>query len=302
MAIPVIVSVSPSHGPSVGGELVRLVVRDAGRQVGVWLDGRPVLFSSREERAEGSVLWLRMPALVVGQAVLAVENLDEQGRPVPGERVEWRGYDAEPANLVTEGVVAQITRALLRLLRAHVAPAVRLSTAIDFDDDQGDGARLTPLAETPALTLGGPALEINRFYAPVEPTRQVRVTPAGPRLVEQAPGLTVDLIYEVSGASQRAVELLNLMAATSRFLARTRWLGLPRDLENPAAGEIRWELDVVGGMRSTTGGGDGVHVFTTQIRIRGVTLDHGNATGVVVPATEETRLELSVGGKEVQGG
>ncbi len=297
MAAPVIVSMTPSHGVSVGGDLVRLVVRDAGRFVGVWLGGRPVLFSSREEQAEGSVLWLRMPALVVGQALLVVENLDDHGQPIPGERVEWRGYDADPSNLVTEGIIAAITRALLRMLREHVVPSVRLAVAVDFDDDLVDGARLVPLAESPSITLGGPALEINRFYAPVAPTRLPVATPAGPRLVEAAPGLTVDLIYEVSGSSERAVELLNLMAATSRFLGRTRWLGLPRDPLRPEAGEVRWELDAVGGMRSTTSGNDGVHVFSTQIRIRGVTLDQGNTTGVVVPATEETQLELSLGGR-----
>ncbi len=297
MAVPVIVSMTPSRGASVGGDLVRLVVRDAGRFVGVWLGGRPVMFSSREERAEGSVLWLRMPALVVGQALLVVENLDDRGQPIPGERIEWRGYDAEPSNLVTEGIVVSITRALLRRLREHVVPTVRLAVAVDFDDDLADGARLVPLAESPSITLGGPTLEINRFYAPVAPTRLPVATPAGLRIVEHAPGLTVDLIYDVSGSSDSAVELLNLMAATSRFLGRTRWLGLPRDPLAPGAGEVRWELDTDGRMRSSSSGNDGVNVFSTQIWIRGVTLDQGNTTGVVVPATDGTQLELSLGGR-----
>jgi hypothetical protein len=275
---------------------VRLVVRDAAPYVGVWLGGRPVVFSSREERADGSVLWLRIPPLVIGEALLVVENLDVHGAPIPGERVEWRGYEAEPSNLVVDGIVADITRALLRMFREHVAP-IRYSVAVDFDDDQGDAARLVPQADSPGLTLGGPALEINRFYAPVAPTRRPVATPQGPRLVEEAPGLTVDLIYDVGGSSQSAVELLNLMAATVRFLGRTRWLGLRRDPLDPAAGEIRWELDANGAPRAATPGGDGVHVFSTQIRIRGVTLDHGIATGVVVPATEETQLDLSVGGR-----
>ena len=195
-----------------------------------------------------------------------------------------------------------ITRALLHLLRDHVTPSVRYSVAVDFDDDVLGGARLVPLAASPSLTLGGPALEVNRFYAPVAPVRRTVETPAGPRLVEESPGLTVDLVFDVTGSSQRAVELLNLVAVMSRFLGRTRWLELRRDPQEPAAGELRWELDVDGGMRVAPAGADGIHVFTTQIRIRGVTLDHGNAAGVVVPATEATQLELSVGGREVQGG
>lgn len=302
MAVPAVVSMSPSRGLSVGGELVRLVVRDAARQVGIWLGERPVLFSSREEHSESSIFWLRLPPLVVGEALLVVENLDEHGRPIPGERIEWRGYEAERSSLVAEGTIATITRALLRLLREHVTASVRYSVAVDFDSDVADGARLVPLAESPSLTLGGPTLEINRFYAPVAPVRRTVETLAGPRLVEESPGLTVDLVYEVTGSSQRAVELLNLMSVTALFLGRTRWLALPRDPVRPAAGELRWELDVDGGMRAAHAGADGIHVFTTQIRIRGVTLDHGNATGVVAPATEETQLELSLGGSEVEGG
>ena len=110
MAVPAIVSMSPSRGPNVGGELVRLVVGDAAPQVAIWLGDRPVLFSAREEHTVGSVFWLRLPPLVIGEANLVVENLDERGRPVPGERAEWRGYTAEPSSLAVEGIVAAITR------------------------------------------------------------------------------------------------------------------------------------------------------------------------------------------------
>ena len=297
MAVPLIVSVSPSQGRSVGGELVQVVVRDAAPLVGVWFGARPVLPSAREESPEGTVLWLSVPALVIGQLVLRVENLDDHGRPVPGERAEWRWYEVTRPSLVIEGIVAQITRVLLRMLRAQVVESVRLAVAVDFDDEPGDGARLTPLAESPGLTLGAPTFEPNRFYAPVVPVRAVVASSVGPRLVEYAPGLTVDVIYEITGSSQRAVELLNLMAATAAWLNRTRWLTLARDPDDDSAGTIRWELDAEGGMRSSVGGADGVHVFSTQFRIRGVTLDPGAATGPVAAATEETQLAMSVGGE-----
>jgi hypothetical protein len=301
MAIPAIVAVTPSRGPTLGGELVRVVVRDAAPLVTVSLGGRPVIPTAREERPQGSVLWLAVPPLVVGASRLVIENLDERGQPIGGERAEWSAYEAEPVDLVSDGVVTRVTRRLLQLLRTHVVSHVRMATAVDFEDEVGDAARLTPIAETPSLTVSGPVLELNRFYAPTR-TVEVSDTPAGPRVIERAPSLTVDLVYEVTGTSRSGVELLNLISAVATFLARTRWLALPRDPHDAEAGLVRWELDLEGGMRSTVGSADGVHVFTTQVRIRGVTLDAGNATGAVAPATNETQLELSLGGKEVEGG
>ena len=57
---------------------------------------------------------------------------------------------------------------------------------------------------------------------------------------------TVDLAFTLTAASDRTVELLNLMAAVATFLDRSRWVELPRDPDDSDAGVVRWEMDPEG--------------------------------------------------------
>lgn len=281
MAVPEILTVTPTRGTTLGGELVRVEVRALTPLAVITVGARTIEPQAREVRGDVTVVWFTLPPRLDEGALLVVQNLTPTGLPIPWERAEWDGLLLQPADLAGEGLLVRITRALLRGLKSYAAPKARIAVAIDFDAEAGDGVRMVPVAETPALTLAGPRLEVNRLYAPDRPLRETWVTPEGIRTVERTAALTVDLVYEVTGTSRAAIELLNLMAALSTFVARTRWLELLRDPAVAGSGLVRWELDAEGVFQSQIGARDGVHVFTTRLRVRGVTTDWTAAQGPI---------------------
>ena len=296
MAVPEIMSVTPTRGTTLGGELLRVEVRNLAPHAVLKIGSRIVEPQAREVRSDGAVLWVALPPRLSEGAVLVVQNLTPAGAAVLGEQDEWDGLLLQRADLTGEGLLVRLSRALLRALKAYAAPTARISVAIDFDADAGDGVRMVPVADTPALTVSGPRLELNRLYAPDQPLRETLVTPEGLRTVERTAAMTVDLVYDVTGTSRAAIELLNLMAGLSTFLSRTRWLELVRDPDDPGSELVRWELDVDGPFQSQLGGRDGVQVFTTRLRVRGVTTDWSAARG---PVGGEGQLAFDLG---VDGG
>jgi hypothetical protein len=85
----------------------------------------------------------------------------------------------------------------------------------------------------------------------------------------------VDLVFTLTAASERTVELFNLMAAVATFLNRNRWLELPRDPADAASGVVRWELDADGEFRTQLAGKDDVRAFTCGFVVRGFDVDEG---------------------------
>jgi len=98
---------------------------------------------------------------------------------------------------------------------------------------------------------------------------------AGPELLRRRPAYTVDLVFTLTGASERTAELLNLMAAVATFLNRNRWLELARDAGDPSKGTVRWELDADGEFRTQLAGRDDVRAFTCGLVLRGFDVDEG---------------------------
>lgn len=195
------------------------------------------------------------------------------------------------ADLVRESELTRLVRTLLRRIKGHVLENTSISVSVDYDDTVGDGLDIVALSKLPALVLMGPRLSENRFYSTNQLTE---VQQEGTNLVDRltAP-YTADLIFTITAASNRTVELLNLMAAFVSFLNRNRWLELPRELDNPTSGVVRWELDRDGDFRTKLDGPDDVRAFTGSLVIRGFDVDEGMVfeTSRLV---EETELETDL--------
>jgi hypothetical protein len=97
----------------------------------------------------------------------------------------------------------------------------------------------------------------------------------GPEIRRRRPPFTVDLEFALTGASDRAVELLNMMTAVAAFLDRNRWLSMERDPANPTGGAVRWEMDASGELQTNFEGKDDVRAFTWGLVIRGFDVDEG---------------------------
>ncbi|MEQ9652701.1 MAG: hypothetical protein RLO52_44750, partial [Sandaracinaceae bacterium] len=114
--------------------------------------------------------------------------------------------------------------------------------------------------------------------------------PGGPEVVRHRPSLTVDAVFRLTGASDRVVELLNLLDAVGKFLNRTKWLEMDRDPERPEGGRVRWEMDAVGDFRTSLDGPDELAAFTIDLVVRGFDLDSGQLmdAGYSVDVVETT--------------
>lgn len=269
MIAPEILDVQPLRGATLGPDLLRLRVRHAAPHVAVAVDSRPAPPCARVDTPPASVLWVPLlPRRREDGLIVVVQNLHPNGIAMPGARTEWDGgvLGASDAAITGEGQLARITRALVAVLGSYAAPAARFAYVVDLDTT--DGVRLVPLGDAPALTLSGPRPEIARVATAARPTVETVLTPDGPQRIERTTGLSLDLVYELTGAARTAAELLALLAGVATFLARTRWLELPRDPRTGPSPIVRWDLDADGPFSSQLVAG--LHTFRLAVRVRGV--------------------------------
>ncbi len=281
MSAPTITQIDPPSGPSSGGELVtirgvgfapRLMVRfgdAAARVVAVRVvDGVSIAEVQTPEHAEGSV-------------DVTVANLGRDGTVHPSQQARLAGgYRFLRPRIVREADVTRLVRALLRDLKRQVIENVSLSVALDFGDESSSLRDALPVATLPALVLSGPHLRENRFYSSNELRQDVVAGDDGPELRIVRPPYTVDLEFALTGASDRAVELINLIAALATFFNRNHWLSLRRDEHDSSRGIARWELDALGELQTNLEGKDDVRSFTWGLVVRGFDLDEGLAFDV----------------------
>lgn len=276
MAVPTITSVTPSAGPAAGGDLVRVTGTDFAAAIAVLFNGVPATVESLRDEAGASIADVRTPAHADGSVDVTVRNLDGGGVPVPGEEATLAAaYRFLRARIAEESNLTRIVRELLQRLKRDVLDATSISVSVDYDDTVIDGVNVVAPAQLPAVVLSGPRIDENRFFSSNVPHEDAVAGSAGPELLRRRPPFTVDLEFTITGASNRTVELLNLMAAVATFLNRTRWLELPRDPDDATKGSVRWEMDPQGEYRTRLDGPDDVRAFTCGFVVRGFDIDEG---------------------------
>lgn len=276
MTAPRLYTVTPAEGPASGGDIVRL----HGQGFGDRLSIRFGAFAANvvTARRAGGESWVdvRTPAHDPAVVDVSVANLDTMGSAIPGETTTAvAAYRYLRPRLVEEADLTRLVRELLRALKRQVIDNVSASVALDYDDTPSDGLRIVAMARLPALVLSGPRLAESRFFSTNELREDAITGPSGPELRRRRPPLTMDLTFTITGASERTMELLNLMSATAAFLNRNRWLEVARNPADPAQGTVRWEMDPAGEFRSKLDGEDEVRVFTCGLVVRGFDIDEG---------------------------
>jgi hypothetical protein len=276
MAVPTLTAITPTSGPTSGGDLVRLSGTGFAAQVAVTFAGVPAVVLAVRAEAGTFVADVRTPAHAEAVVDVTLRNLDAAGVPVPGEEAALAGaYRFLRPRIVQESDLTRLVRALLRDLKRQVLANVSMTVSIDYDDTTIDGLHVVTISKLPSLVLSGPRVAENRFFSTNEPHEDVVAGRVGPELVRRRPPFTVDLVFTLTAASDRAVELLNLMAAIATFFNRNRWVELPRDAGDPDAGTVRWEMDPEGDFQTRLDGADDVRAFTCGFVVRGFDLDEG---------------------------
>jgi len=276
MAVPALTGINPAAGPTSGGDLVRLVGTGFAPNVAILFDGASAEVLSVREEAGVWLADVRPPAHLEGAVDVLLRNLDVDGVPVPGEDALLAGaYRFLRPRIVSESDLTRIVRTLLRELKRQVLANASMTVSVDYDDTTIDGLNVVALSKLPSLVLSGPRVVENRFFSTNEPHEDMIPGAGGPELQRRRPPLTVDLAFTLTAASDRTVELLNLMAAVATFLNRNRWIALPRDPEDDGAGTVRWEMDPEGEVQTRLDGPDDIRAFTWGFVVRGFDIDEG---------------------------
>lgn len=276
MAIPSISSVQPAVGPSSGGDLVRIVGTDVADHVRVFFGDALAMTASVRDEAGLRIVDVRTPAREAGVVDVELQNLDATGVPVPGESIVLASaYRFARPTVAREADLTRVIRQLLRELKRQVLANVSATVSVDYDDTVIDGLNVIAMAKVPSLVLSGPTLRPNRFYSANVPHEDVVGGVSGPELVRRKPPYTVDLVFTLTAASERTVELFNLMAAVATFLNRNRWLELARNPAYASRDVVRWEMDADGEFRTQLAGKDDVRAFSCGFVVRGFDVDEG---------------------------
>ena len=299
MAVPSLTGISPATGPTGGGDVVRLTGTGFAPEVAVLFGDAPAEVLSVREEAGVSLADARTPAHADGVVDVTIRNLDVDGASVPGGEATLAGaYRFLRPRIVAESDLTRLVRTLLRELKRQVIANVSMTVSVDYDDTTVDGMSVIAISQLPSLVLSGPRVVENRFFSTNEPHEEVVPGASGPELMRRRPPYTVDLSFTLTAASDRTVELLNLMAAAATFLNRNRWVELPRDPDDPAAGTTRWEMDPEGEFQTRLDGRDDVRVFSCGFVVRGFDIDEGMPldVGKAVADTELDTVAVPPGG------
>jgi hypothetical protein len=280
MAKPTLTSVSPASGPASGGDLVTVRGTFGSRIAVRFGDALATVVSVRDE-GDVSIAQVRTPTHAEALVDVTLSNVDAVGTPVVGESIALAGaYKFLRPRIVREAELTRLIRTLLRELKRQVMENVSLSVAVDFDDTPLDGLDVTAIAKLPSLILSGPRIKENRFYSSNTLEEEIVAGANGPEIRRRRPPFTVDLEFAITGASDRAVELLNMMTAVAAFVDRNRWLSMDRDPGEASKGAVRWEMDASGELQTNLEGKDDVRAFTWGLVIRGFDIDEGLALDI----------------------
>lgn len=309
MAVPIIITVTPTSGGTGGRNLVELKTNNlrlppepsttgpvnAGVQETVRVFFGDVQATGVQVISHARCLCIT-PSHVTGTVDVKVQNIDDNGDVIVGEEAtKANAYTFARPRLTGKSDLTFLVQALILDLQKQVLKNTVLTTHTDYDDTTEDFLNIAALSEMPALILIGPTITENRFYS----LNQVRetVTIGGVQL-RRVP-YTVDLQFTVIGVAELTVQLLNLMAATLQYVNRTRYIEVDCDPNDPSAGTTKYELDFpdTGAEPSvnTRISESNIRTFGATLLIRGFDLEDTTADDAMVAGLTEQITEVAVG-------
>jgi hypothetical protein len=282
---PTIDSVSPAAVGAAGGELVRITGSGIAPRVAVRFGAAASEVLAVVVSGTRVLVDARAPASEAGDAVLTLQNLGDDGSPIPGEDAVI-SFRFLRALIAVESDLTRLVRALLRALKSQVIANASTPVSLDYREQI---ATVIPIAKVPSLTVLGPDIRENRVYATNEAGERVVVGPAGTEIEILRPPTAVDLRFVLEVVTNTTAEHLNIFTGLVNFFHRNPYLALERDARDPAAGLVRLPLFADGEARTARvddarGRRDDRHAFEWGLVIRGFPIDDHIATGRARPA------------------
>ena len=308
MAVPLIITVTPTEGLTGGNNSVELKTNNARLPPAVSSTGYvggsvqetvQVFFGTAQATkvqvvSKGRVL-CRAPKNSPGTYDVTMKNLDDNGDVIPGEEyTKAAAYTTARPDLTYDPAktsdFVRIIETLILAMRSEIIDNVGLTVHTDYDEETGDYINVTKQAELPALTLIGPDVLENRFHT----TNEIQYSGISP-VIGLIPPYTVDLQFQIIGASESTRQLIELLFATVQFFHRNSSISMLCDPDNPSLGSNKWDMDFIeeGGEPEVTSklGQSNVRSFSATVFIRGFDLAdfRGVADDTLVSVTERIK-------------
>ncbi len=287
MAVPLIITVSPTEGATGGRNTVEVRGNNfrlppeppPGKTSGRVPETMQVFFGAAQATSVQVVSESRLlcstPINDPGLVAVKVVNLDDDAVPIPGEEAtKAAAYTHKRPDLTVRSDFQRLIRSLIIELRRQVLANTVISTHTDYDDDTSDFLSTAAVSEMPALILIGPELVENRLFS-LNQFRTGSRTDQGVE-IRRVP-YTVDLNFTLIGVAELTAQLQNLMAATVQFINRTRYLQVLCDPADPSKGSARFEIDFpdTGGDPAVSSqiNNSNVRTFVASLVIRGFDME-----------------------------
>lgn len=317
MAVPTITSVTPSAGTTGGRLLVEIAGTDfqlppAPAATGPTTPPNPsveVLFGDKVgfdvQVVSSTRLFVVNPTHDAGPVDVTVRNVDQDGAVVPGETATATAaftYGMPSLAADAEATLARVVRMVIRELKRQVLENVVLTVHVDYDDTTGDSANVAMLTQLPGLVLAGPEIRENRMHE----EQDARYNPADdPGTWRQLrPAMTVDLIFTLTGASDKQVVVLNLMAQVLAFFRRNPRLYMLAKPDDPSLGSVHFEMALEPGgfpKASPVETNSNVRSFSATFAVKGLAIEEQDMTEAMTAETGDEVSDVSAGYEQFGG-
>lgn len=207
---------------------------------------------------------------------LVVQNLDDNGAPIPGESVTLAHAIACARPALDTSVVVdsdRVTRQLVRELKRQVLENVEMFTHTDYETDLSVAKEFAHIAKLPALGLLGPSLTEDRDYTSNEAPA---ISRGGNTFGLHKAWVTYKFGYTLTVLTDNTAQLQALKQLVALFFERNARVTIQRDVADATAGTISYDMEIAVGASlqdTTRPNPDNLRVASVEFSVRGVNLE-----------------------------
>lgn len=299
MAVPTIISITPSSGLAIGLTPVKIVGTnfrtasvpppEAIEGTNIWQQTASVTFDGIEADSvmvlDSTTIWVTVPEYlgdyesIPADVDVIVTNLDDSGVAISGETVtESDGYTYKRQDITTTGALLHVTASLTEWFRRNILEETVVTTDTEYADSPSDG--VIALASLPAIALAGPAIAD-------DPYRQDRQDHDADEqnetetnvFINEKPRNAKILGFTIHVFGRTKTEVLNLTEAIEDIITAR---GRLRILDQPGGSDrLNLQLKLVESWVSSDDRDNNSHQSTNTLEVSGVKLRiaHGTESG-----------------------
>lgn len=280
MPVPVVNSINPPSGESLGREFVKItgsgfLTPSAGGSVKVFFGG---VQSPSAHAISSTEIACLTPTIQVGAYDVEVQNITP-GDPdivesvvVPGGFEFKRISIAIPQDYSKHPCILKVTRSLIIDLRNSILENTQHDVHPEYVDPFGASLNEEAQSSAPHLKVVGPEVEEDRFYSFNEPQASDPILDSF-QVYDRPVGLKLE--YEVFGVGTTKGEVTALYEAFVKYLSVRTSLAVFSNGQDDSGGVIPVEMAPIWEQRGSfaqTPNRDGKYQFRCRIKLRGVNI------------------------------